>query len=251
MSKDFKKFFFESIEENKPKQPEQNFDCKICDSCKYTATKIDKTIYPNYCPNCGNNLVKAKETQVLNLSSIKPLSIPVYESTMLNESAVSEIVANHLIKQVSREVSNAIAYINLSFKLNNEGFTGFANFCENQARGEFEHSQRIREYLTNRSANVVIENVEIIPTTFATNEGYLTPLNQDMEFVYKLEQKTTEEINKIVEIANQAKDTATINFLDWFLQEQIEEEKTVLDILNRVRLANGDSSALFTLDAMI
>ena len=71
----FEKSINEEIDDTNPKAPEATkFDCKVCDNCAFTAQKVDKELYPNYCPSCGTPMEKTTETQVIELSKMKPLN---------------------------------------------------------------------------------------------------------------------------------------------------------------------------------
>ena len=119
---------------------------------------------------------------------------------------------------------------------------GFAHWMRIQAKEEMEHAMKFFEYLIERQGKVVLEAIEAPPPKWKS------PANV-FEESYNHERKVTESIHKIVELAESEKDHATGVFLQWFVQEQVEEEASANEILQKLNIIGNEPSALFVLDS--
>ena len=150
-------------------------------------------------------------------------------------------VCELLNKQINEEFYSAYLYMRFADYYEEEGLTGFANWYMIQAAEERDHALRFREYLHENNCKVVLSEIAA-PTADLTS--HITPLEAGLEH----EKYITNCIHTIYEAAHEAKDFRTMNFLDWFVTEQGEEEATADEMLTKMKLFGTDSKALYDLD---
>jgi ferritin len=152
-----------------------------------------------------------------------------------------EAVLAGLNRQISSEFAAEFTYLNMAAWFDNQSLTGFSAFMEKQAGEERDHALRIYQYVLDRNGRVGIGPVEGVPNDFASAaDVFHTALAN--------EESVSDSIKSLYELAVESRDRPTAIFLEWFLTEQIEEEKTFDDIVRRVELAADDPGALLTLD---
>jgi ferritin len=110
-----------------------------------------------------------------------------------------------------------------------------------QAKEEQEHAMKFFEYIIERQGKVVLEAIN------APTAKWKTPMNV-FEDAYNHERMVTESIHKIVDLAESEKDHATSVFLQWFVKEQVEEEGSANDILQKLKLVGSENSGVLVLD---
>jgi ferritin len=110
-----------------------------------------------------------------------------------------------------------------------------------QATEEINHAMKIFDYVNERGGRVLLDAIDKPATKWAS------PLSA-FEAAYKHEQKVTRLINNLVDLAIKEKDHATENFLHWFVAEQVEEEASADDVVQKLKLAGKSGSALFMID---
>ena len=133
-------------------------------------------------------------------------------------------VANLINEQVNKEFYSAYLYLDFSNYYYNEGLDGFGNWYKVQAQEERDHAMLMITYLQNNGEKVVL------------NEGL------------KHEQYVTGLIHNIYDAANSVRDFRTMQFLDWFVKEQGEEEKNSEDLIKKFTLFGSDPKGLYMLD---
>jgi len=144
--------------------------------------------------------------------------------------------------QVTMELSSSVAYLQMSAHFDSANLVGMASWMRAQADEEREHAHRFLEFVLDRGNPVVIGAVEAPRAEFASVE-------EVFEASLAQERAVTGSIHGLYRMATDAGDLASIPFLQTFIEEQNEEEATVETILERVRLAGGESSALLLLDS--
>ena len=154
---------------------------------------------------------------------------------------INEHVAKVLNEQINKELYSAYLYLSMSAHFSDLGLMGFANWMRIQNQEEQAHGMLIYDFLINRGAKVNL-------TAIAAPDGhYETPLDV-METVLKHEVYVTGLINNIVTVAESVKDRATISYMNWFVDEQVEEEANAQDIISKLKMIGEDKSALYLLD---
>ena len=156
---------------------------------------------------------------------------------MLNEK-----VRELLNDQINKELYSAYLYLDFSLYYDREGLDGFSNWYKIQAQEERDHAMLILQYLQNNS-----ENIELLPVAKPDKEpkNIMDPLEMALEH----ERYVTSLINNIYGEAYSVKDFRTMQFLDWFVKEQLEEEKNSEDMISKMKLFGNDSKGLYMLDA--
>ena len=155
---------------------------------------------------------------------------------MLNEK-----ISNLINVQINKELYSAYLYLEFANYCEDQGLDGFANWYEIQAQEERDHAVIFRKYLLNNGYRVTLDAIEKPVTNFnAPMDVFKAGL--------KHEQYVTSLINNIYEVAFDQKDFKTMQFLDWFIKEQVEEEKNAEDLIKKMELFGNDSKSLYLLN---
>lgn len=150
---------------------------------------------------------------------------------------VSKNMENALNGQLNAEVYSGYLYLSMAAYFEEEDLAGFANWMRVQAEEELEHGMKFYDYIIRRGAKVTLDAIEKPQTEWDS------PLAA-FEHVLSHEKMVTGLINDLVNLAIEEKDHATNNFLQWFVEEQVEEEENAMEILAKVKLA-GNSNEIF------
>lgn len=150
-------------------------------------------------------------------------------------------VANLINEQVNKEFYSAYLYLDFSNYYYNEGLNGFGNWYKIQAQEERDHAMLMFTYLQNNGKKVVLE---AIAKPDVELKEFIDPLNEGL----KHEQYVTSLIHNIYDAANSVRDFRTMQFLDWFVKEQGEEEKNAEDLVKKFTLFGSDPKGLYMLD---
>lgn len=150
-------------------------------------------------------------------------------------------VEEELIKQVNEEMFSAYLYLSMSAYFMSKNLTGFANWMRVQFQEESFHAHKMFDYIISRGGDAKLLAIAEPPhewrdviTVFAA--------------AYSHEQHITGRINHMMGVATEEKDFTTVQFLQWFLNEQIEEEANASGILEELKLVEGKGAALLMLD---
>ncbi|MEE8349280.1 MAG: ferritin [Acidobacteriota bacterium] len=143
--------------------------------------------------------------------------------------------------QIQRELYSSYLYLAMSIHCEEINLDGFAHWMRLQSSEERGHSMKLLNYLHNRGGRVVLEVIAKPPSKFRSPK-------QMFQEVLKSEQSVTKEINKLYEMAKKEGDHATEVELQWFVQEQVEEEKTAKDILAKLDMVGDQPAALLMMD---
>lgn len=143
--------------------------------------------------------------------------------------------------QINKELYSAYLYVSFADYYEEEGLTGFANWYMIQAAEERDHALKFRTYLHDNGCKVSLGAIAAPDKEFSS---HIEPLEAGLEH----EKYVTSLINAIYEAAYEAKDFRTMKFLDWFIEEQGEEEATAEDMLTKMKLFGTDAKALYDLD---
>jgi len=146
-----------------------------------------------------------------------------------------------LNKQINAEIYSAYLYLSMSAHFQSVNLAGFANWMRVQWQEELAHALKFYDYVNERGGRVVLQAVEAPPSAWDS------PLAV-FEHVYQHEQKVTGMINKLVDLAVEIRDHATNNVLQWFVAEQVEEEASADEVVQKLKLVGDDPSALFMID---
>lgn len=143
-----------------------------------------------------------------------------------------------LNEQMNQEYFAAHQYMSMAAYCDSQSYDGFANFYIQQAKEERFHGKKIYDYINDRGGYAKFTALDSPNTTFSS-------IVDTFEKGLLQEQDVTRRFYNLSDIANEVKDYATISFLNWFLDEQVEEEamfETHIDYLNRI---GEDKNALY------
>lgn len=154
---------------------------------------------------------------------------------------LKEKMLNALNEQINAEQYSALLYLSMSAWFEDKGLPGFANWMYVQYQEELTHANKIFKYVTERSGKAEVKAIEQVDTEF---DGIIDVVEKTLAH----EQKVTGLINNLVDIATEERDHATQSFLQWFVDEQVEEEANVQDILDTLKLIDGQGNGIFMLD---
>lgn len=154
---------------------------------------------------------------------------------------ISDRMQKALNDQVNAELWSSYLYLSMSSKFDEMGLGGFAAWMKTQAQEELFHAMKIYDYIIERGGRALMQPIDGVPTEWDS------PL-KIFEEVYAHEQKVTGLINNLVNMAIDEKDHATSNFLRWFVDEQVEEEASADELVNKLKLIGDGGNGLFMLD---
>ena len=143
--------------------------------------------------------------------------------------------------QIKHELYSAYLYLSMASHFDANNLKGFSHWMKFQAKEELEHGMKFYEYLNSRGAKVNLEEIDQPPLEFGD------PL-EIFAMVLEHEKSVTDRINLLYGIAVDDKDYASQSFLNWFVDEQVEEEEHAAEILDTLKKIGDKSTALFMLD---
>lgn len=150
-------------------------------------------------------------------------------------------VKDLLNDQVNKEFYSAYLYLDFANYYYDIGLDGFANWYDIQAQEERDHAMLMRQYLLNNGERVTFTAID------KPDKTYKTPMDP-LQFALEHEQYVTSLINAIYTAADAVKDYRTMQFLDWFVKEQGEEEKNADDMIKKYELFGSDPKGLYALN---
>ena len=144
--------------------------------------------------------------------------------------------------QIKNELQAHYNYLGMSAHFERTPYLGFAKWMRAQSGEEYTHAMKLYDYLRERNATIELQAIDAPKTVYGDSPAEI------FEIALAQEQSVTRQINDLYELALKEKDYATLQFLTWFLQEQVEEENTVSDIIDRLKLADNNTASLLRLD---
>ena len=154
---------------------------------------------------------------------------------------ISKKMEKALNDQINEEFYSSYLYLSMEAYFESQTLKGFANWMHVQYLEEMEHGMKIYDYLHERGGTVKLKAIAEPPKTWKS------PLDV-FEQTLKHEKHITERINYLVELAEKEKDRATFNFLQWYIDEQVEEEGNDEEIIANLKLIGNDGRGLLMLD---
>jgi ferritin len=144
-------------------------------------------------------------------------------------------------EQINNELFSSYSYLAMSAFCEHQQFTGCASWMRLQSQEEYAHAMRLYEFLIARNGRV-----ELLP--IAKPKMEFESISQVFEEAFEQEQTVTRQIDSLYELALEEKAFAALVELEWFVREQVEEEKTARDIVHKFQLVQEDPAALLDLD---
>jgi ferritin len=154
---------------------------------------------------------------------------------------LKQSVQDALNNQIKEELFSAYIYLAVSAYCERTGLPGFAHWMRVQAKEELGHALKIFDFVNDRGGRVVLQTINQPGTDFGT------PL-QIAEKALEHERRVTSLIEQVYNLAVKENDYATQALMQWFITEQVEEEKNATLLVDRLRMAGDDRGALLMLD---
>ncbi len=154
---------------------------------------------------------------------------------------VSEKLEKAINKQINAELWSAYLYLSMSAHFSNKGLPGFANWFLAQFHEEQDHALKFMNYLISKGSKVELAQIEKVETSWES------PLKAFQETL-KHEKVVTSLINNLVTIARSENDYATESMLQWFVNEQVEEEDTAQGMVDALKLIGDNGLGIYTMD---
>jgi ferritin len=152
-----------------------------------------------------------------------------------------EKIEKAINKQINAEFASAYLYLSMATYLNDQNLAGFSNWMKAQYEEEKFHAMKMYDYVLERGGSVVLDTIE----KPKHNWKNIIDVFKD---TLKHEEGVTALINDLTSLAIDQRDHATVNFMQWFVDEQVEEEASVSELLAQLELVEGKGSGLFMLD---
>jgi len=143
--------------------------------------------------------------------------------------------------QIKNELESYYIYLSMSAYFHSKAFDGMGHWMRVQAHEEMTHAMKFFNHLIDRGGKVVLKDLKQLKT------AWKSPL-EAFQDAYKHEQKISGMIHKLVELAREEKDHATEVFLNWFVEEQVEEESHALQIVEKLKMVGAHPGGLYMLD---
>lgn len=162
----------------------------------------------------------------------------IYE---INRKNMSPEMQEKLNNQIEMEGYASFLYLSMYTWCDYHGLIGCAQFFKRQADEEHMHMMKLVEYMQEMDVQPIIPAISQPPSEFGE-------INTMFEKVLAHEQKVTHSINDLVDFSNKNKDHSTYNFLQWYVEEQREEENLIRTILDRIKLIGDSPQKLYYID---
>ena len=155
--------------------------------------------------------------------------------------AMNEKMINSLNEQINKEMYSAYLYLSMNAYFSSKNLPGFANYMRVQYQEEMSHALKLFDYLLERGERAILTEIKSVKVEWKN------PIDV-FEDTYEHEKFITESINEVLGVAHDVKDYATINMLQWYINEQVEEEANVSSVLEQLKMVEGIGTGLFMLD---
>lgn len=162
----------------------------------------------------------------------------------MDTNRLSKTLCAALNNQMTKEAYASQIYLSYGSWAEAEGYDGIANFLFRHANEERSHMMKILEYILERGAKVKVQAIAAPPPDPANVQDCF-----NKAFSHEVDNTTS--IYKIVKMSLDEEDWATWNFMQWFAKEQTEEETMVMNMLDKIKIAGGESASgasLYSLD---
>jgi ferritin len=154
---------------------------------------------------------------------------------------LKEKIEKALNEQLKWEIYSAYLYLSMAAYFESINLKGFSHWMKMQFQEELNHAMKFFDYITERGGRVRLGDIKRPPS------DWNSPLDA-FEATYKHEVHVTSRINQLVELALEEKDHATYNMLQWFVTEQVEEEASADEIVQKLRMVGDRVEALLMMD---
>lgn len=149
-----------------------------------------------------------------------------------------------LNEQINKEIFSAYLYYSMAAYFDSLNLEGFANWMKVQAKEELTHAQKMYDYIYDKGGVVELGSID------KPKKEWKSPL-EAFKDAYEHELSVTQSIDKLVDLAKELNDHATQNFLQWFVNEQIEEEANTKKIVDTLQMIGESKTALFMFNGQL
>ena len=154
---------------------------------------------------------------------------------------IDKKMQDEINKQINEELFAAYLYQSMAGYFAELNLNGFTNWMDKQVKEELEHAKKFYDYLIERGGRVELEAIE------KPQKEWDSPLAA-FEAAYGHEQHVTKRINHMMDVAEELKDRATISMLQWFIDEQVEEEASTDEYVQMLKMIGKDNRGIFMVD---
>jgi ferritin len=154
---------------------------------------------------------------------------------------ISEKMQKALNEQINKEIASGYMYLAMAAYLESEDYPGAARWMRLQAAEENGHAMRLFDHIVDRNGKVVMDAIEKPAESYGS-------LHEVFKKVLEHERKVTASIHSLYELARKENDYAAEVELQWFITEQVEEEKTTEEILRQLDASDDRKHILFMID---
>lgn len=144
-------------------------------------------------------------------------------------------------EQITKEFYSSNLYLSMAAYFEKKSLSGFSHWMRMQAQEENLHGMKLFDYLCERGCDIVLEAIDKPPVAFKSIEDVF-------QKTLAHEKTVTASINKLYSLARDVNDNAALGFLQWFVDEQVEEEKNAGDILGKLKYVNNQPAGILFLD---
>lgn len=154
---------------------------------------------------------------------------------------MNDAVRDGINEQIAKEFHAAYLYLSMSAWFETKSLDGFASWMRAQAQEEVDHAMRLFDHLAERGARIELGGIDAPPTEFGSPaDAFQAALNH--------EKKVTEWIHELYDLASDEHDHPAELVLEWFIDEQVEEEDSIGTLVDQLRMAGDNQAAILMLD---
>jgi ferritin len=157
---------------------------------------------------------------------------------------ISKTMQDAINDQINKEMFSSYLYLSMAAYFEEKNLSGFAHWMRLQTNEENEHAMKFFDYLVERGGRVNLG-------AFAAPKSELASSLEAFQQALEHEEMISASINKLYELALKENDYATQIFLQWFISEQVEEEKNASDIIHQIKMIDAHGTAVLMLDKQL
>lgn len=157
---------------------------------------------------------------------------------------ISQKIADAFNGQINRELFSSYLYASMSAWFKEQSLNGFADRMSRQCKEEIGHAEKLVEYLIKRGGRVEYQ-------TIAVPDNNWKNIKEVFEKTLAHEKYITGEINNLYNLTEIERDRASQIFLQWYIEEQVEEESNIEEIIRKIEMTSCTSDAIFHLDSIL
>lgn len=154
---------------------------------------------------------------------------------------ISKDLQKVLIEQLNKEYHSSYIYLGMSAYCSKEGFNGAANWFLIQYQEEVAHGMKLFKYLEDQDVSIELPAIKEVKVEY---KSLLDVFKKSLAH----EQSMSKNLNNLSDLAMKEKDHATYSLLQWYVTEQVEEEATVGEIIDHIKLVGENGYGLYTID---